>query len=47
MADLKIGVNVEITGKTGKNGKPLQGVVKFSGSTAFAPGKWIGKLVDI
>lgn len=37
---LKTGVRVELTGKG------VQGVVAFIGKTQFAPGDWIGIILD-
>ncbi|XP_049823261.1 dynactin subunit 1 isoform X2 [Aethina tumida] len=37
---LKIGRRVDVTGKD------VQGVVAFVGNTSFAPGKWIGLILD-
>lgn len=37
---LKIGMRVELTGKG------VQGVVAFIGKTQFAPGEWIGIILD-
>ena len=37
---LKVGTRVEVAGKG------LVGIVKYSGMTAFATGKWIGVALD-
>lgn len=36
----KIGMKVEVTGKG------VQGVIAFTGKTQFAPGHWIGLILD-
>lgn len=37
---LQVGQRVEVTGKN------IQGEVAYVGNTAFAPGKWIGIILD-
>lgn len=40
MADIKVGTKVDIIGKN------LKGTVAYIGTTMFAPGKWIGVILD-
>jgi len=40
MSNLKVGQRVEVTGKD------VRGVVAFYGGTQFAPGKWVGVVLD-
>lgn len=40
MATLQVGSKVEVTGKG------TQGTVAYIGTTLFAPGKWIGVILD-
>jgi CAP-Gly domain len=40
MSSVKVGQRVEVTGKD------VRGVVAFVGGTLFAPGKWVGVVLD-